>query len=162
MATEDPGPVLLSQLNAPAWRARERAARLLGERLDVDARGPLETALADGDTAVVGAAAEALVKRQDPAALPALLRTLEGEEGEAEQVAEVLGRNQGSWLVDGCIEILRGEEPSDMRSLAAIALGYPLRASDATDVLEQALHDGDPAVRDAAERSLRLIRGSRE
>jgi hypothetical protein len=148
---------LLIRLRSPDWREREAAAIALGDLPEVDALDALAFALRDPDTAVVDAAARALLKRGDTRALEPLLRALVLEEGEGEQVQSVMGDFEDSWLVDACMNATIHARDPLIRELAAEVLGHPLAAKRSVDVLRQALQDESPDVRESARDALARI-----
>jgi HEAT repeat protein len=99
---------LLEQLEAPAWDARVDAVHQLSQRTEPSALKGLISVLYDEDTAVVQAAAEALLRRGDEA-LRALLRALNAEGADfdvAEEVQDVLAHHPEKWFEDRCIAAL--------------------------------------------------------
>jgi HEAT repeat protein len=152
---------LLKQLRAPAWDARVDAVHKLFERSEPSAVEALVSVLYDENTAVVQAAAEALLRRGDEAAFEPLLRALNADEPDgdvADEVQDALAHYPERWFEDRCIAALEGSEDDEIRAFAADALGYPLHATRAIDVLERALDDRSADVREAAEESLLRLR----
>jgi HEAT repeat protein len=60
---------LLEDLKHPDWSLRARAAQLLQQSSSPDSLVALVAALDDADTAVISAAAESLIRRDDPSAI---------------------------------------------------------------------------------------------
>jgi HEAT repeat protein len=152
---------LLEQLSAPAWDARVDAVQKLSERPEANVLNALTSALYDEDTAVVRAATQALLRRGDTAAFEPLLRALNASGSDAdvaEEVQDVLAHRPEPWFVRECIAAVEESDDVEIRAFAAEALGYPLRATESVETLEQALSDGSASVRDAAEEALAHLR----
>jgi HEAT repeat protein len=145
---------LVARLAHPDWRARQRAAIALGERSDIEATAELALALRDANTAVVRAAAEALLRRRDVDAVEPVLRALDLENGEADEVATAIEAAQDDWFVDELLDVVVGHDDPDLRALAATALGYKRIDEKAMAVLRVASGDPDAEVRAAAEETL--------
>jgi HEAT repeat protein len=145
---------LLARLTHPDWRARQRAAIALGERSDIDATAELVHALRDQDTAVVRAAAEALLRRRDVAAVEPMLRALDLENGEADEVATAIEAAHAGWFVDELLDVVVNHADPHLRALAATALGYKRIDENAMAVLHAAGKDDDANVRAAAQETL--------
>jgi HEAT repeat protein len=155
---------LLGQLKSPAWDARIEAVQKLRDRSESSALEGLVSVLYDEDTAVVEVAAKAMLGRGDEAVFEPLLRALNAAEPDldvAEEVQSVLAHNPEPWFVQRCIAALRESDDDELRAFAAEALGYPLHATNAIDVLEQALSDPSADVREAAAHSLLRLRASK-
>jgi HEAT repeat protein len=152
---------LLKQLEAPAWDARVDAVQKLSERSEPTALEALVSVLYDDDTAVVRAAAEALLRRGDESAFEPLLRALNASEPDvdvAEEIQDVLLHHPEAWFVNRCRAALEESQDDEIRAFAAEALGYPLHATEAVDLLEDALSDPSGHVRDAAADALLRLR----
>jgi HEAT repeat protein len=152
---------LFEQLESPAWDARVDAVKKLGDLPDPPALTALLSALYDEDTAVVRAATEVLLRRGDESAFEPLLRALNAPEPDvdvAEEIQNVLVHHPEPWFVNGCIAALEQSEDDEMREFAAEALGYPLHATNAVAVLEEALSDPSADVREAAKEALARLR----
>jgi HEAT repeat protein len=83
----------LSDLRSTDWSTRVGAVRRLQSEPGSDVREALVAALRDADTAVIDAAAEALVHRAEPESIDALLAVLQLQDEDAEDadhVADVL------------------------------------------------------------------------
>jgi HEAT repeat protein len=154
MATPENNVELVARLAHPDWRARHRAAAQLGMRADIEATAELVRALHDENTAVVRAAAEALLRRRDVDAVEALLRALDLEDGEAEEVATAMEATQDDWFVEELLDLLVSHDDADLRALAATALSYKRIDEKATAVLHDASKDHDANVRAAAQETL--------
>lgn len=133
----------------------------LRDRSEQSALEGLVSVLYDENTAVVQAAAEALVRRGDESAFESLLRALNAPDPDvdvAEEVQDVLVHHPAPWFVNRCIAALEESEDDEIRAFAAEALGYPLHATTAIDRLERALSDPSADVREAAEDALLRLR----
>jgi hypothetical protein len=113
-----------------------------------------------GDTAVVRAAAHALLLRADQQALVPLLHALVAEEPDDEvgvMVELSLNELRPEWFIRGCVRLIedRSEDPA-VRVAAAEALGA-LHAREALSVLRRVLDDEAEEVRKAARDALRRL-----
>jgi HEAT repeat protein len=121
----------------------------------------LVSVLYDEDTAVVQAAADALLRRGDERAFEPLLRALNADEPDfdvADEVQDALLQCPATWFEDRCIATLEESDDHELRAFAADALGYPLHATRAVAVLERALNDASADVREAAADALMRLR----
>ncbi len=102
------------------------AARILGERKDPRAVGPLIITLRNGNRAAQSAAAEALGKIGDRRAVPHLLALLWGEMKNEPKVAEALGRIGGEQSINGLVTglLVAGEETGVEIAKALTELGW--------------------------------------
>ena len=138
----------------PEWRVRLEAAQRLGSATDEESVDVLAGMLSDDNTAVVDAAAESLVRREARGAFIALLRAVNLDDGEGDQVLDVFARHRGSWLTTAALALLGDRTaPATDRATAAEVLGYPLLATDARPALVEAL-DSDRQVAEAARDAL--------
>ena len=145
---------LLDALRHVDWKVRERAADALGSRSEDDVTPALVAALADANTAVVDAAAESIVRREDPTAVPGLLRAMHLDEGEGDQVWSVLNRHRPRWLREPCLEALWHDDPL-IRQSAVELFGTVLREPAAIPRLRVlAADDQSEEVRASAEQAL--------
>jgi hypothetical protein len=138
----------------PGAVGRARAAELLGAAAHEPALPELTMLLDDRDPDVRSAAARALGKLGDPAAVPALLAALEGRRTVPAGVVTMgllhIGPTAAASLVDG----LDSRYSPAARAIAAELLGR-LGGFQAADELIGALRaDPDPGVRAAAARAL--------
>jgi HEAT repeat protein len=89
----------LAEIRSPDWATRRDAVLRLQSEPGSDARDALVDALRDDDTAVIDAAAAALVRREDPKAIDALVAALQLQDEDAE-------------IADHVYWVLREHEPT--------------------------------------------------
>ncbi|MHC4476351.1 MAG: HEAT repeat domain-containing protein, partial [Planctomycetota bacterium] len=138
---------------------RQSSAQCLGHIQDPRALDPLIEALKDLDQNVRKNAAEALAQINKPAVIEPLLEASKDESWYVRRwVAWALAKVDDSRIMERLIEILGDENETMLVKVAATRALGEIGGRDAVRVLEQALKNNDPDIREQADKALRNIR----
>jgi HEAT repeat protein len=158
----DAAPALLALLSRGAPESAAAAARALGDVGARQAAGTLSEALLNDklESAVREEAAAALGKLKDPAALPALVSSLNNPDDRIRwAAADGLGRLGLPESVAPLGKTLASDKDSRVREVAALALGNT-RAKHAVDFLLRGMNDAEPRVSEQSLTALLAILGT--
>jgi len=147
---------------APVPQERRDAMLHLRGRVRPDMREGVEAVLlTDGDPATRALAAQALGDLADPAAAPALRRSLDGETYALvrQRALEALVRLPNVPVAADLREVLAADRSDEVRAAAVRLSASALDVSAATPLLLAALEDSSALVRIEAQRSLRKLTG---